>query len=144
MERYPMTDSRQHPNNVRKPAKSKPAPLTPEEQVKVLAEMEAKKAEQKAERERIELFGAEVKSMSHRTLVSIIDKMVKRERVKTGVKAYDNVPGLTAAWGVVLSSTLKNVKTPSNVFEQDADGRPTRVGRMDQMNQLGKLAHYIR
>jgi len=139
-----MSDKR--PRNLErpKPAKSKPAPATPEEQAKILAAREKQQAEEKAERERIELFGANVKGMSHRALVSTLTSIVKRERVKTGVKAYDNVPGLTAAWGVVLLSTLKNVKTPSNVFEMDQDGRPTRVARLDQMNELGKLAHYVR
>jgi hypothetical protein len=127
-----------------KPAKSKPAPITPEEQAKLLAAREKQQADEKAERERIELYGANVKGMSHRALVSTLTSLVKRERVKTGVKMYESIPGLTAAWGVVLLSTLVNVKTPSNVFEADQDGRPTRVARLDQMNELGALAHYIR
>lgn len=132
-----MTDSRQHPNNVRKPAKSKPAPVTPEEQAKIIAAREKQQAEEKAERERLILYNANIKGMSHRALVKTLDKVVKRERVKTGVKSYDSLPGLTVAFAVVLGEVLKNTKTPSNVFEADQDGRPTRVARMDQMNLLG-------
>lgn len=131
-------------NQKSKPAKSKPAPLTPEEQAKVIAAREAAAVEAKNEAERLNLYGANIQGMSHRALVSTITKMVKRESVKTGVKTYEGIPGLTSAWGIVLLSTLVNVKTPSNVFESDADGRPTRVARMDQMNELGALAHYIR
>lgn len=121
----------------RKPAKSKPAPLTPEEQAKVIAARETAAAEQKAERERVELFGKSVQGMSHRSLVKTLDRLIKRERVKTGVKAYENLPGLTVAFGVVLKNVLVNTQTPTNVFEADQDGRPTRVARMDQMNLLG-------
>lgn len=132
-----MTDSRQHPNNIRKPAKSKPAPLTPEEQAKVIAAREAAVAEQKAEQERMQIFNANVEGMSHRALVKAIDRIIKSERVKTGPKSYTYNSGPVPIIGPVILAVLKNTKTPTNVFETDRDGRPTRVARLDQMNLLG-------
>lgn len=129
-----MSDKKQHSH---KPAKSKPAPLTPEEQAKVIAAREAAALEAKNEAERIKLYGLNVQGSSHRALVKTLDRLIKRERVKTGVKVYENIPGLTVAFGVVLKNVLVNTRTPSNVFEMDQDGRPTRVARMDQMNLLG-------
>lgn len=132
-----MSDKRQHPNNFGKPAKSKPASLTPEEQAKVIAAREAAAVEAKNEAERLKLYGSNVEGMSHRALVKTLDRLIKRERIKTGVKVYENLPGLTVIFGVVLKNVLVNTKTPTNVFESDRDGRPTRVARMDQMNLLG-------
>ena len=125
-------------NKQHKPAKSKPAPLTPEEQAKVIAAREKAAEEQKLERERVELFGKSVQGMSHRALVRTLDNLVRRERVKiVGGKGYEPIPGLNVIFGVVFGEVLKNTKTPTNVFEMDQDNRPTRVGRMDQMNLLG-------
>lgn len=132
-----MTDARKHPNNFRKPPKSKPAPLTPEEQAKIVAAREKAAEEQKLEAERIRLFDYNIQGTSHRGLVRILDRTIKRESVKTGVRTYEPIPGLTVAFAVVLKNVLVNTKTPTNVFETDQDGRPTRVARMDQINLLG-------
>ena len=87
--------------------------LSPEEQAKILADRAAKEAEQKAERERIELFGKSVEGMSHRQLVSELRKAVKRE--------YSGRPpqpkaGPNIAWASVMLIVLENTQTKENPF----------------------------
>lgn len=127
-----------------KKAKHKKAPaeqLTPEQQAALLVAQQKADAEAKAEQERVFAYGSAVKKMSHRQLVGEFKRLIRREHAGRPPVPQ---PGLNLAYGVVFLTVLENTKTPTRVFETDADGKPTRVGRLDQMNQLGRLAHYLR
>ncbi|VVB50922.1 Uncharacterised protein [uncultured archaeon] len=127
-----------------KPHKSTSSVPTAEEKAAALAATEKQAAELKAEQERVALYGEAVKHMSHRQLCAELQKTLNRERVKVGKGIYDPIPGLTGLYATVLLNVLNNTKTPTRVFEADSDGKPTRVGRLDQINQLGALPHFLR
>jgi hypothetical protein len=121
--------------------KPKKAELTPEQQAEVNAAFAKAEADAKAEAERIHLYGASVQKMSHRNLVSELKGVIRREYAG---RPPEPQAGLTIAFGTVLLTVLENTKTPSAVFETNEDGTPKRVGRLDQINQLGHLSHYLR
>ena len=54
-------------------------PLTPEQQAAVLAQIEKTRADAKAERERIELYGKNVEKMSHKQFRGELVRTIKRE-----------------------------------------------------------------
>lgn len=64
--------------------------------------------EQQAERERIELYGKNVQTMSHRQLRRELYKSVRREYAG---KPPQPQAGLTIALGTVLLSVLDNTRT---------------------------------
>lgn len=130
--------SEKNPNQKRH---KKKAPQLTEEQKQVVLAAAAKVAEdQKKEQERLNAYGANVKTMSHRQLVGELHRTIRREHAG---KPPQPIAGLTIAFATVLHNVLVNTRT-SRVFEADEDGKPTRVARLDQINQLGRLYAYPR
>lgn len=135
-----MGDSKQKPYKKHSKPKPKKIELTPEQQVAAAAARALQVAAEAVERERVELYGKNVKVMSHRQLRRELAKTIKRE--------YSGRPpepqaGLNILFGTVLLAVLDRTIT-SPVFEADKDGKPTRVARLDQINQLGRLHPYPR
>jgi hypothetical protein len=124
------------PDKRKKPVKA--APLTPEEQAKVIAAREQAEKEANEEQARIRLYSKSVEKMSHRQLRSELVKAIKREHAG---RPPEPIPGLTIAIASVMLLVLDNTKT-STVFDTDSKGRPTRVARLDQINKLGTLHPY--
>jgi len=110
--------------------KSKAAPLTAEEQAQIRADLAKRQAEEKAERERIEVYGKSVPKMSHRQLRGELVRAIKREHAG---RPPEPIAGLTIAWSTVLLAVLDNTKT--------VVGKHTRP---DQVNPWGKLDSYPR
>lgn len=133
-----MSDKQKHKNpRTRHPQKLAPK-VTPEEQAKILAAQEQAEKERNEEAERVRLYGYAVEKMSHRQLRSELVKTIKREHAG---RPPEPIPGLTIAFAAVLLTVLDNTRT-SPVFETDKNGKPTRVARLDQINQLGRLHPY--
>ncbi|SRR6266851_1529335 len=107
----------------------KAVPLTPEEQAKVLAEMQKAQAEAKAERERIELYSKSVPKLSHRQLRGELRRAIRREYAG---KPPEPQAGLNICLATILLTVLNNTETGE-----------TRL-RKDQINPFGKLAAYPR
>jgi len=99
-------------------------PLTPEQQAAVLAQIEKTRADAKAERERIELYGKNVEKMSHRQLRGELTRTIKREHAGRPPAPQ---AGLTIAFATIFLAVLDNTRT-SPVTE---DGRHLRK---DQIN----------
>lgn len=109
--------------------------LTDEEK-KALAK--AKADARAADRKVAEELAPQIPSMSHRQLRGHLVRISNRGRGKEGF-----LPSLDAALATVCLTVLDNTKT-SPVFEMKADGTPTRVARLDQINRLGRMAAYPR
>jgi len=105
----------------------KAAPLTPEEQAKVLAAQQKAAEEAKAERERVELFGKAVQKMSHRQLRGELRRSIRREYAG---KPPEPQAGLTICLGTIFLAVLDNTKTAHNGL------------RSDQINPNGRLHAY--
>jgi hypothetical protein len=117
-----MSDKPQHKN--RHPQKKAPV-LTPEEQAKVLAARAKALEEEKAERQRIELYGKSVEKMSHRQLRGELTRLIKREYAG---KPPEPQAGLNICLGTVFLAVLDNTKTVRDKYT-----------RPDQINPSGKL-----
>lgn len=126
------------PRNPRKSKAPVPVKITPEEAAKIIAARQKANEEAEAERQRVQLYGKSVEKMSHRQLRSEFVKTIRREHAGRPPVA---IPGLTIAIASIMLTVLDNTKT-SPVFETDKDGKPTRVARLDQINQLGRLHAY--
>jgi len=106
--------SEKHKNpRTRQNQKPQAAPLTPEEREAALAAHVKKQAEEKAERQRLELFGKSVEKMSHRQLRGELVRTIKREHA-----GKPPVPqaGLTILYSTVLLALLENTQTKENPF----------------------------
>ena len=101
--------------------------LSAEDLVAQQAAREKAQAEQKAERERIDLYGKATNKMSHRQLRSELVKTIRREYAG---KPPEPQAGLTIAFATILLTVLDNTKTGE-----------TRL-RDDQKNPFGKLSAY--
>lgn len=98
----------------KKPHLKKKAPaLTPEEQAAALATFEKRQAEEKAERERIEIYGKSLSRMPQRQLQGELRRTIRREYAG---KPPQPQAGLTIAFATVLATVLKNTKTRENPF----------------------------
>ena len=133
-----MSEKQKHKNpRTRQPQKAS-APLTAEEQAKIIAAREQAEKEANEEAARLQLYGKSVEKMSHRQLRSELVKTIKREHAG---RPPEPIPGLTVAFASVLLLVLDNTRT-SPIFDTDKNGKPTRVARLDQINQLGRLHPY--
>jgi len=121
-----MSDKKPHKKHLQKKAPV----LTPEEQVAVLVAREKAAAEQKAERQRIELYGKSVEKMSHRQLRGELSRLVKREYAG---KPPEPQAGLNILLGSVFLTVLENTKTV-----------PDKHTRPDQINPFYVLESYPR
>jgi hypothetical protein len=102
--------------------------LTPEQIAANKVAQEQREAELKAERERIELYGKNVQTMSHAQLSAELKKTIKRESFKeAGQRKRTPAAGLTIAFATILDAVFTNTRT-SPVTE---DGRRLRK---DQIN----------
>jgi hypothetical protein len=126
------------PRNARKSKAPVPVKITPEEAAKIIAARQQAEKEANEEAERVRLYGYAVEKMSHRQLRAELTKTIKREHVG---RPPEPIPGLTIAFASVLLTVLDNTKT-NLVFDTDKNGKPTRVARLDQINQIGRLAPY--
>lgn len=111
---------------------------TPEEQAKIVAAQQQAAAEEKAERERIELYGKSVRKMSHRQLRGELHRAVRREY---SGKPAEPQAGLNICLASIFLTVLDNTKT-SEIFETHEDGTPKRVARPDQINPKFSLHAY--
>jgi Ribonuclease G/E len=107
-----MSDKKPYQKPYRKPVKQAPV-LTVEERAAVLEAVKKRQADEKAERERVELYGKSLPKLSHRQLAKELKKAVKRE--------YQGKPpqpqaGLNIALASILSLVLENTNTPENPF----------------------------
>lgn len=128
-----MSDRQQHKNskhNPKRPPQKKAAPLTPEEQAAALAAREKAAAEEKAERQRIELYGKSVETMSHRQLRGELRRLIKREYAG---KPPEPQAGLNILLGSIFLTLLDNTKTVRD-----------KHTRSDQINPFGVLESYPR
>lgn len=121
-----------------KPNKKAAPALTLEQQAQVLADIKKHQEEAEAERQRVELYGKSIETMSHRQLSSELRKTVKREHAG---RPLEPIAGLTIAWASVLNTVLSSTKTVP-VFEQDKKGRIIRAARPDQINPNWQLRTY--
>jgi hypothetical protein len=87
--------------------------LTPEQQAAALQAAETKRAEQKAEQERLRLYGAALETMSHRQLRRELTKTIRREYAG---RPPEPQAGLTIALGTILLTVLDNTQTKENPF----------------------------
>ena len=102
-------------NDKRHKSKSKAPEMTVEQVAAQKALREANEAAQKAERERLHAYGKEVKTMSDKQLLGALGRVLKaegRRDPETHKQGYH--AGLTVIFATVLSTVLKNTKTPSN------------------------------
>lgn len=97
----------------KKPKQKQTATLTPEEREAALAAHVKKQAEEKAERQRLELFGKSVEKMSHRQLRGELVRTIKREHAG---KPPIPQAGLTILYSTVLLALLENTQTKENPF----------------------------
>lgn len=120
-----MSNKKRFEKHPRKTAKTPAVVLSPEEQAKLLAAREKAATEEKAERERIELYGKCVPKMSHRQLRGELRRVIKREYAG---KPPEPQAGLNIALGTILLAVLENTHTAE-----------PRKYRLDQINQAGRL-----
>lgn len=111
---------------------------TPEEIAKIVAAQQQAAADEKAERERIELYGKSVRKMSHRQLRGELHRAVRREY---SGKPAEPQAGLNICLASIFLTVLENTKT-SEIFETHEDGTPKRVARHDQINPKFNLHAY--
>lgn len=124
-----MSDKKPHKNPKRHLQKQAPV-LTLEQKAALLAAREKAVADEKAERERVELFGKSVEKMSHRQLRGELKRLIRREY--SGKPPVANA-GLTIGLGAILLTVLDNTKTV-----------PDKHTRPDQINPNGHLQSYPR
>lgn len=101
-----MSDKNQH----KKPLK-RGVILTEEQKAQALADLNKRQADEKAERQRVELYGRSLPKLSHNQL--------RKELVKTIKREYSGKPpqpqaGLTIALASILLTVLENTNTPQN------------------------------
>jgi len=100
--------------------------------------LKAKAAAREADRKVAEELAPKIPHMSHRQLRAELVRIADRGKTKEGING-----GLENAIASALLVVLDNTKT-SPVFEFKPDGTPKRVARLDQINQLGRMASYPR
>lgn len=104
--------------------------LTPEQIAANKAVAEKALADEKAERERVELYGKSVGKMSHRQLRSELTKTIRREHFKEGGKKLP-VAGLTITFGTVLLAVLDNTRTSADNRLRKDQINPTATRSMN-------------
>lgn len=119
-----------NPKQYSKRPPQRKAPVTPEEQAAALAAREKAAAEEKAERQRVELYGKSVVKMSHRQLRGELRRLVKREYAG---KPPEPQAGLNILLGSVFLTVLENTKTVTD-----------KCTRPDQINPFYVLESYPR
>lgn len=87
--------------------------LTPEAQAAALALAAKTLEEQKAEAERVHLYGASLEKMSHRQIRGELRRAIKREHAG---KPPEPQPGLNILFATVLLTVLENTQTKENPF----------------------------
>jgi hypothetical protein len=93
--------------------KAKAPALTPEQIAEAKIAREKVVAEEKAERERVELYGASLPKMSDRQLRGELRRTIKREYAG---KPPEPQAGLTILYSTVLLTVLENTQTKENPF----------------------------
>jgi hypothetical protein len=93
------------------PQKKAAAALTAEQQAAALADVFVRKAEAKAERERVELYGKSLQNRSDRQIRSELKRIIRKEHAG---KPPQPQAGLTILYASVLLTVLENTKTREN------------------------------
>jgi hypothetical protein len=105
---------------------------TPEQIAAAKAVREQLEAEAKAEQERVELYGKNVRTMSHRQLRSELKKAVKREHAKeAGRRRPVPVAGLTIAFSTILLAVLDNTRTAADPKLREDQFNPRATSTMN-------------
>lgn len=118
--KHPKADRRgkaHHPKKQTQPA------LTPEQAAALKAAFEKAEAEQKAEKERLRLWEANVEKLSVPQLRGEIRRGIRREHTKIGKGVYEPVPGLSIAFLTVFDTLLSTTKTLYNRNNQPIENR---------------------
>lgn len=92
--------------------KSKAPTLTPEQKAELQAALLKQQVDEKAERERVELFGKSLEKMSDRQIRGELRRLIRRER--TGDRPPQPQAGLTIALGSILLTMMETTQTPEN------------------------------